>query len=107
MNSINKILLLIFCTSYSYMLLLSNASGMENQVEHSTVVKELQKIVESNDDLRLNLEKALKEQEKGSYWHNKKIEDVFNFFDDWLVFLPTTGNPEKYSYLFNEIYIRN
>lgn len=63
--------------------------------------------MESNDDLRLNLVKALKEQEKGSYWHNRKIEDVFNFFDDWLVFLPTTDNPEKYSYLFNEIYIRN
>ncbi|GAN33551.1 MAG: hypothetical protein DYG83_09550 [Candidatus Brocadia sp. AMX2] len=107
MNSINKILLLIFCASNCSVLLLSNASGMEDQVEHSPIVKELQKIVESNDDLRLNLEKALKEQEKGSYWHNRKMEDIFDFFDDWLVFLPTTDNPEKYSYLFNEIYRRN
>ncbi|MCF6155527.1 MAG: hypothetical protein E3K36_09805 [Candidatus Brocadia sp.] len=107
MNSMNKILSLIFCISNCSMLLLSNASGMESQVEHSPVVKELQKIVESNEDLRLNLDKALKEQKEGSYWYNKKIEDVFSFFDDWLVFLPTTDNPEKYSYLFNEIYRRN
>lgn len=107
MYSINKIILLIFYTSNCYMFLLSNASGTENQVEHSPVVKELQKIIESNDDLRLNLEKALKKQGKDSYWHNKKIEDMFNFFEDWLVFLPTTDKPEKYSYIFNEIYINN
>lgn len=35
---------LVFCISNSSMLLLSNASGMENQVEHSPIVKELQKL---------------------------------------------------------------
>ncbi len=107
MNSINKVFLIIFCTINCYMLLVSDALSMENQPEYAPVVKELQRIVESNDDIRLGLEEALKEQGKESFWYNKKIEDVFNFFDDWLVFLPTTDNPEKYSYIFNEIYIRN
>ena len=65
-------------------------------VQHEPIVQRLSDLVAGNETLRLEIEDALKTQDESSPWANRTLEDMFDFFDEWLVFLPTPDNARKY-----------
>jgi phosphatidylserine decarboxylase len=69
---------------------------------HEPVVQQLIDLVNSDADLKSDLEAALAEQEDTSYWHGKTLEDMYDFFDDWLVFQPTPDTARQYMDWFYE-----
>ena len=64
--------------------------------QHEPVVQKLADLVAGNETLRGELEDALKTQDESSPWSNRTFEDMFDFFDEWLVFLPTPDNAREY-----------
>ena len=69
---------------------------------HQPVVQQLVNMVNADAGLRANLETALTEQEADSFWHGKSLEDMYTFFDEWLVFLPTPDTARQYMDRFYE-----
>jgi phosphatidylserine decarboxylase len=63
---------------------------------HSAIVQELVSIVSTDNMLANQIDTALKEQEEGSFWAGKTLEDMYDFFDQWLVFTPIPDNTREY-----------
>lgn len=73
-----------------------------NLAAHQPVVQQLVAIVAANPVFRAELEAALLEQETSSYWHGKTLDDMYTFFDEWLVFLPHIDDARQYMDYFYE-----
>ena len=69
---------------------------------HQPVVQQLVDMVNTDADLRTDLEAALAEQEATSFWHGKTLEDMYTFFDEWLVFQPAPDTARQYMDRFYE-----
>lgn len=69
---------------------------------HQPVVQKLVDLVDSNPAFRAELEDALNDQPPTSYWFNKDLEDMYAFFDEWVVFLPIIDNARLYMDAFYE-----
>ena len=73
-----------------------------NLAAHEPVVQQLVDIVAANPVFRSELEAALLEQETSSYWHGKTLDDMYQFFDEWVVFLPHIDDARQYMDRFYE-----
>jgi hypothetical protein len=71
-------------------------------VVHQPVVQQLVDLVDANPTLHAELEDALSDQPPTSYWFNKDLEDMYVFFDEWVVFLPTIDNARLHMDAFYE-----
>jgi phosphatidylserine decarboxylase len=69
---------------------------------HEPVVQKLVFLVDANPTLRAELDDALSDQPPSSYWYNKDLEDMYDFFDKWVVFLPTIDNARLHMDAFYE-----
>ena len=69
---------------------------------HEPVVQNLVDMVDTNPTLRAELEDALSDQPPSSYWFSKDLEDMYDFFDEWVVFLPTIDNARLHMDAFYE-----
>ena len=72
------------------------STSPNNDSQHKPVVQRLEDLVATDAMLRGELEDALKTQDESSPWHDRTLEDMFDFFDEWLVFLPMPDNARKY-----------
>jgi len=72
------------------------STSPNNDSQHEPVVQRLSDLVATDATLRGELEDALKTQDESSPWHDRTLEDMFDFFDEWLVFLPMPDNARKY-----------
>ncbi len=70
--------------------------------QHTTVVKDLVDLFNSDPSIRSQVVSVLNEQEETSFWYGKSIEDMYDFFDQWLVYLPTPADARKYMDTFYE-----
>jgi len=59
-------------------------------------------LVATNATLRGEIEDALKGQSESSFWYHRTLEDMYDFFDEWLVFLPKPDDARKHMDLFYE-----
>ena len=75
---------------------------INNVNTHSPIVQKLILTVKADSTLKEELEKALKEQDETSFWYGKTMEDMYDFFDEWLVFTPAPENTRDYMYNFHE-----
>lgn len=73
-----------------------------NLAAHEPVVQQLVDIVAANPGFRAELEAALLEQEASSYWYGKTLDDMYQFFDGWVVFLPHIDDARLYMDRFYE-----
>ena len=73
-----------------------------NLAVHAPVVQQLVDIVSANPAFRADFEAALLEQETSSYWHGKTLDDMYQFFDEWVVFLPHIDDARLYMDRFYE-----
>jgi len=76
--------------------ILSNGGG------HQPVVQQLVDLVNADPVFRAGMEAALLEQEPASFWYGKTLDDMYTFFDEWVVFLPTIDNARLYMDRFYE-----
>jgi phosphatidylserine decarboxylase len=67
-----------------------------NLAAHEPVVQQLVDIVDADPAFQAELVAALLEQEASSYWHGKTLDDMYQFFDEWVVFLPSIDNARLY-----------
>ncbi|MCP4368886.1 MAG: phosphatidylserine decarboxylase [Deltaproteobacteria bacterium] len=79
-----------------------NSSVNVEMTKHTDIVLKLLDIVNSNEVLRTKIENVLKEQKPESFWYKKSIEDMYNFFDEWLRFLPIIEDVRVYIDRFSE-----
>lgn len=73
-----------------------------NSAQHAVIVQELVDILDSNPGLHDQIVDALNQQEENSFWYGQTIEYMYDFFDEWLVFLPTPEDARKYMDAFYE-----
>jgi phosphatidylserine decarboxylase len=59
---------------------------------HKPIVQKLERLVATNATLRGEIEIALQAQDKSSFWYNQTIEDMYDFLDEWVTFLPKPDN---------------
>ncbi len=78
------------------------SDGHNKSVEHTTIVQKLEDIFNSDPSLRSQVISVLNQQEETSFWYGQTIEYMYNFFDEWLVYLPTPANARKYMDAFYE-----
>lgn len=85
-------------------LIVSCSESEENiqSSQHTAVVKDLIDIFNSDPSIRSQVVSVLNEQEESSFWYGKSIEDMYDFFDEWLVYLPTPSDARKYMDAFYE-----
>ena len=76
--------------------------GRISGAAHQPVVQKLVDLVDTNPTLHAELEDALSAQPPSSYWFNKDLEDMYAFFDEWVVFLPTIDNARLHMDAFYE-----
>ncbi len=69
---------------------------------HEPVVQQLVDLVNGNPAFRTEMEAALSEQQPSSYWYGKTLDDMYTFFDEWVVFSPTIDNARQYMDRFYE-----
>jgi len=67
-----------------------------NPAVHQPVVQQLVDIVAADPVFRAELEAALLAQEATSYWHGKTLDDMYTFFDEWVVSLPHIDDARQY-----------
>lgn len=67
-----------------------------NGVGHTEIVQELVCTLNYNLGLREQIINTLNHQEETSFWYGQTITDLYNFFDEWLVFLPTPEDARRY-----------
>ncbi len=70
---------------------------------HSWIVTRLMLMVAADADMSRRLDLALESPEPGSYWQGKTRWDLYDFLDQWLVFLPRPGNARTYMDCFYEL----
>ena len=69
----------------------------------ANIVQNLKELLDSTPDLKAQIDKSLKLQDKKSYWHNKTSGDFVKFFEEWLVYNPVPEAPAKYIMHFDEL----
>jgi phosphatidylserine decarboxylase len=69
---------------------------------YHSIVEQLVDMVNTDADLKADLEQALAEQEATSFWHGKTLDDMYDFLDEWLVFQPTPDTARQYMDQFYE-----
>jgi phosphatidylserine decarboxylase len=74
----------------------TNPASSPDDVDGHKVVQRLEYLVDTNATLRGEIEDALRAQTESSFWHDRTLEDMFDFFDEWLVFLPKPDDARKY-----------
>lgn len=87
--------LLIACIILMSVFMLHCSSGDSSKV-YSTIVEELVALVNSDASLRVKIEAALAAQPEGSFWHGRGIAFLYDFLDEYLVFLAAPDNVRKY-----------
>ncbi len=85
---------LIFVTTVFAALALAECNW--NEKVEAGLVEKLKGLMAANVELRGQVEAALEVQEESSYWYGKNIEEMYDFFDQWLVFTPTPENGRKF-----------
>jgi len=78
------------------------SDGQNKDSNHSPIVKELVSVFESDPGLREQVIDVLSQQEQGSFWYGKTIQNMYDFFDEWLVFEPTPADARTYMDAFYE-----
>ncbi|MCX6006460.1 MAG: phosphatidylserine decarboxylase [Chloroflexi bacterium] len=73
-----------------------------NLAAHEPVVQQLVDIVAANPAFQADMEAALLEQGASSYWHGKTLDDMYQFFDEWVIFLPHIDDARQYMDRFYE-----
>lgn len=71
-------------------------TGSNTANSHLSVVQKLENLIATNTTFREEMEDALKAQTESSFWYGLTLEDLVDFFGDWLVFLPRPDNARKY-----------
>ncbi|MAE07447.1 MAG: hypothetical protein CL661_01655, partial [Bacteroidetes bacterium] len=80
-----------------------NASK-ENTPNYETVITNLENLLDSDANLKIDIEKVLRLQDNRSYyWNNKDLEYFVNFFKEWLVYNPPPWAGPKYIQPFDEL----
>ena len=80
----------------------SNNGGGHSKSKHAPIVQDLVDILSTDPALRDEVKDVLNQQDEGSFWHGKTLEDMYDFFDEWLLFLPTPENARQYMDIFYE-----
>lgn len=70
---------------------------------YSPVVAELMHLAVIVPEIGYQLDHTLESQEETSFWHGKTKWDLYDFLDQWLVFLPTPDNARTYMDRFYEL----
>ncbi len=71
---------------------------------YSTVITNLEDLLDNDDNLKADIEKVLRLQDNLSYyWDNKDIEYFVNFFNEWLIYNPPPWAGPKYIQPFDEL----
>lgn len=70
---------------------------------HSKVVGKLIDLVNSDPRLQRKITNALKEQGESSFWYKKTINDMYNFFDGWVIYSPTPETASLHMMIFQEL----
>ena len=74
----------------------------EKGAQYAAIVQDLVYILESDLDLRQQIIDVLNEQEQTSFWYGKTVENMYDFFDEWLVFKPIPADARTYMDAFYE-----
>jgi phosphatidylserine decarboxylase len=74
--------------------------------QHTDIVQELIAIVESDPHFRTGLQNALAYEGRrtDNFWYGKTIDEMYGFFDEWLVFLPMVKTVREFSDDFGAFY---
>jgi phosphatidylserine decarboxylase len=78
------------------------SGGHDKDSTHTKIVQNLVDILDSDPDLQNWIVDALNQQEETSFWYGQSIEYMYDFFDEWLVFLPTPEDARTYMDAFYE-----
>ncbi len=70
--------------------------------KYAAIVQDLVDILDSDPILRDQIVDVLNQQEETSFWYGQTVEYMYDFFDEWLVFLPTPANARRYMDAFYE-----
>lgn len=76
--------------------------GHTDNILHQPVVQQLVDTVNTDPSFRAEFEAALLDQASTSYWHDKTLDDMYAFLDEWLVFLPHIDDARLYMDRFYE-----
>ena len=80
----------------------SSNGSRDSKTGHAPVVRELVDILSTDPALSDEVKNVLNQQGEESFWHGKTLEDMYDFFDEWLVFLPTPDTARLYMDAFYE-----
>ncbi len=78
------------------------SDGHNKGLKYTAIVQDLVEILDSNPSLRDQIVDVLNQQEETSFWYGRTIEYMYDFFDEWLVFLPTPADARRYMDAFYE-----
>jgi len=78
------------------------SDGHKKGGTYTAIVQDFVDIVDSDPGLRDQIVHVLDQQEETSFWYGRTVGDMYGFFDDWLVFLPTPADARRYMDAFYE-----
>jgi len=71
---------------------------------YETIVTNLENLLETDSNLKADIETVLRLQDNRSYyWNNKDLDYFVNFFKEWLVYNPSPWDGAKYIQPFDEL----
>ncbi|MDY6954845.1 MAG: phosphatidylserine decarboxylase [Thermodesulfobacteriota bacterium] len=78
------------------------SSGHKKGPTYTAIVQDFVDIVDSDPGLRDQIVDVLDHQEETAFWYGRTVEDLYDFFDEWLGFLPTPADARRYMDAFYE-----
>lgn len=75
----------------------------EYKSDYEFAVLNLKELISNTPVLKSQIDKSLKMQDEASFWYNKSTDDFVKFFNEWLVYNPDPGDPQKYIESFDEL----
>jgi phosphatidylserine decarboxylase len=77
------------------------SSVAASDVREAPPVKTLRALYETNQEFRLNMDRAFAAiQDKANPWHQKKFDDLCRFFNDWYYLLPVNNSPKDDEFVY-------
>lgn len=93
----------LVCLLAVFLIATCDGSHSYNKVDkHTAIVQDFVDILDSDPSLRDQIVDVLNQQEETSFWYGQTVEYMYDFFDEWLVFLPTPADARRYMDAFYE-----